>query len=150
MRAHSIRPAGPEEHDLIVQFVRAYYQEDGIPFDSGRVIPAVQLLLESGAFGGCWILETEGRPIGYAMATKGFDIEFGGILAVLTDLYVEPDARGLGCGAALLARVEHEATSWGAQAIELTPERHNAAARVFYERSGFRHLDRTAMWKPLP
>jgi len=55
-------------------------------------------------------------------------------LARLGRMAVEPDRRGQGIGAALLAKAEHEARAAGARRIRLHAQ---TSARSLYERGGF-------------
>lgn len=58
-------------------------------------------------------------------------------LAVVTDLYARPEARGLGVGAALLARAEEHGRARGAVKLELNVLAKNATARTFYAKNGY-------------
>lgn len=62
---------------------------------------------------------------------------------VLWGMYVAPDARGLGVGAALAARVIEEART-DLEALDLTVAAHNAAAIRLYRSAGFEEIGRQA------
>ncbi len=55
----------------------------------------------------------------------------------LEDLFVEPSARGMGIGAALLAHAEQFARAAGASRLTLSTAHTNTAAQRLYERSGW-------------
>lgn len=67
--------------------------------------------------------------------------------AVLDALYVRPDARGKGCGRALVEAFCGEARAQGAQAMDLKVLSGNRTGRAFYDKLGFvdqaRYLRRT-------
>ena len=56
---------------------------------------------------------------------------------LLNDLFVAPDARGTGAGAALVRRVLQEAAAAGAAEVRLETQAANAPARALYEGLGF-------------
>lgn len=57
---------------------------------------------------------------------------------LLNDLFVAPDARSAGAGAALVGRVLDEAAAAGVHEVRLETQPGNARARALYERHGFR------------
>ncbi|NHN48912.1 GNAT family N-acetyltransferase [Halostella sp. JP-L12] len=64
------------------------------------------------------------------------------------NLYVRPDARGAGVGAALLDAAERALASAGADVVSLEALADNAAARRFYRREGY-DVHRVTMEKSL-
>jgi GNAT superfamily N-acetyltransferase len=61
----------------------------------------------------------------------------GGRVALLEDMVIRPDARGVGGGTRLLAAATEFARSAGCLRITLLTDAHNAAAQRFYGRHGF-------------
>lgn len=80
----------------------------------------------------CWIAEHEGRTVGSV-----FVVEASRTVAQLRMLIVDPDARGLGIGAALVAQVEAFARAQGYRRIRLWTNSLLTAARNIYRRSGY-------------
>jgi ribosomal protein S18 acetylase RimI-like enzyme len=85
-------------------------------------------------------------PGHHVVAVEG-DREIGMASGVLTDqhgavelisMWVEPSARGLGVGSALLSDVRRWAESVGARVLQLDVTDGNTAALKLYERYGFR------------
>ena len=89
------------------------------------------------------------RPAGYIMVTFGFDLEFGGRQATITELYVRPEHRGKGLGRMALGYVEEFVRRRGVQALELQVTRGNSRAYDFYTSCGFQGYDRIPMSKRL-
>jgi len=88
--------------------------------------PALARLLGEGTLGSVIV---EGDPVvGYAVLTWGFDLEFGGRDAFLTEMYVRPEARRCGLGRALLDEVLRVARGEGAGAVHLGVYPENKAA----------------------
>lgn len=80
----------------------------------------------------CWIAEHEGRKAGSV-----FVVEVSRTVAQLRMLLVEPEARGLGIGAALVAQVEAFAREHGYRRIRLWTNSLLTGARHIYRRSGY-------------
>ncbi|MFC7430052.1 MULTISPECIES: GNAT family N-acetyltransferase [unclassified Agrococcus] len=66
---------------------------------------------------------------------------WSGTVALLDELYVEPDARGGGIGASVLALVVEEATRRGATELEVEVDEPDVDAQRFYERHGLPLVD---------
>ncbi|HEX4644415.1 MAG TPA: GNAT family N-acetyltransferase [Verrucomicrobiae bacterium] len=126
-----------------------YYKYDGIAFDSEIVRPALRVLLKNKSLGKAWFIQRDGRPVGYAVATFGFDHEFGGRMATVTDLYLEPRHRRKGLGRKTLEHVADFCRRAGVRGLELQAERDKTEARAFYKRCGFVATDRIPMNKRL-
>jgi ribosomal protein S18 acetylase RimI-like enzyme len=96
-----------------------------------------------------FIGELGGVPIGYAILTYGFDFEFGGREAFLTELFITPRHRGRGLGHELLGAVERFARDNGVLAIHLIVRKENPQAQRLYRRNDFHFDPRLLMTKAL-
>lgn len=82
------------------------------------------------------IAEREGRPVGlvhYLFHRHNWRIEE---VCYLQDLYVDPEARGLGAGRALIEAVYAAADAAGAPSVYWTTQHFNATARALYDKIG--------------
>jgi len=79
--------------------------------------------------------EVDGTVIGYA-AVRIDDLRDGGRLAVLDDLYVEPDARGIGVGEAMMDEVVAWARANDCIGIDSLALPGNRATKNFFESFG--------------
>ena len=119
-----------------------------IPWERSRFEHALMPLLEDDRLG-LVAFGAASEAAGYAVVTWGYDLEFAGRDAFLTELYVRPAVRRGGWGAGLLAWTEAEARRAGAGAIHLMLLHDNAAARSLYQRRGYAPPPRELLSKRL-
>jgi ribosomal protein S18 acetylase RimI-like enzyme len=121
---------------------------EGIALELSALEASLARLLGDPQLGGVWLVERDGAPIGYAIATFGYDLEFGGRDAVLTELWIDPDARGTGAGGEVIELLIPILQTLGVQALHLQVRPDNPARRL-YERRGFVASPRTVMTRRL-
>src|SRR4051812_27862250 len=103
-RVLHLRPAGIDDLAVVLPRTLALNAHEGIAVDPRALEAALDRLLRDPALGGVWLIERSetggGDPevIGYAMVTFGYDLEFAGRDAFLTELWIDPPARGSGAG----------------------------------------------------
>jgi GNAT superfamily N-acetyltransferase len=141
----TFRACGPKDHRTLLKLVIAYYRFDKIPFDAKSLRQGLDTLLRNPSQGKVWLMESHKKPVGYALLTYNFDLEYGGIEGMLTDLYVEKKYRKKGIGSLALFEIEDYCRERGIRAIELQVQQHNKAAEIFYRNAGFQVLRRKVM-----
>jgi ribosomal protein S18 acetylase RimI-like enzyme len=142
----TFRPCGPKDHKALLKLIIAYYRFDKIPFKRESLSRGLDTLLRNLSQGQAWMLETHHhKAIGYAILTYNFDLEYGGVEGMLTDLYVEKRFRQRGVGSLALYEIEDFCRERGIRTIELQVQHHNKSAKTFYRKTGFRVLPRKVM-----
>ncbi len=141
----TFRPCGPKDHATLLKFVTEYYRFDKIPFDRVSLSKGLDTLLRNISQGQAWLMENHKRPVGYALLTYNFDLEYGGVEGMLTDLYVSKQFRKRGIGSLALYEIEDFCRERGIRAIELQVLHHNREAETFYRKAGFKILPRKVM-----
>ena len=150
MPVSTFQPVVPAQIEELFDAVRRYYAEDGIPFDTAVIRPALVHLLNDPSLGRAFFLLNEvGSRLGYVVFTFGFDHEVGGKTAVVTDLFIEPTYRRRGLAKAALQFAVETCCEIGIRSLELQPEAHNAAGQALYRSFGFQSRDRVPMFLPL-
>lgn len=85
-----------------------------------------------------YIIEDKGKTAGYALLSKTFSQEAGGITVWIEEIYILPEFREKGLGSAFLEFVKNEIPA-ARYRLETEPE--NERAKVLYKRNGFEKLD---------
>ncbi len=132
----SLRPASLGDLVVLLPRTRALNAHEGIAIDPAALEAALAHLLGDPSIGGAWLVERDGAAIGYAIVTFGYDLEFGGRDAYLTELWIDPPARGSGAGSEALRLLDPELRARGVHALHLQVRPDNPALRL-YQRSGF-------------
>jgi len=140
-RAFRLREARAGDYGWIVSRHGALYaREQGwdarFEADVARIV--LQFLEKRTARKRCWIAEVRGKPVGSV-----FVVERTPTLAQLRVLLVEPEARGLGVGRALVERSIAFARKARFRKLMLVTYAHLQAAGNTYRRAGFRLVRET-------
>ena len=141
----TFRPCRPKDHAILLKFVTEYYRFDKIPFQRGSLSKGLDTLLRNVSQGQAWLMESHKKPVGYAVLTYNFDLEYGGVEGMLTDLYVSKRYRNQGIGSLALYEIEDFCRERGIRNIELQVLHHNPEAETFYHKAGFKILPRKVM-----
>ncbi|MFN3770301.1 N-acetyltransferase family protein [Ectopseudomonas guguanensis] len=134
-----IRPATPNDAELILRFITdlAIYEkaEHEVKTDAAGIRDS---LFADGSTAHGLICEHDGQPIGYAVYFFNYSTWLGKHGLYLEDLYVSPEARGLGAGKALLRHLAQLAVARGCGRFEWSVLDWNTPAIDFYESFGAR------------
>ncbi len=143
------RAATDADVETILTMMAEFNAIEAIPFDRDAFRPRLATLLATPALGGVLVFTVDGAVAGYAVVTFGYDLEFGGRDAFLTEIFVVAGRRGRGVGTEGLAAAEAFAHERGAHALHLAVRPENAPARALYDKRGFVALPRILMSKRL-
>jgi ribosomal protein S18 acetylase RimI-like enzyme len=139
----------PDVPDLLVMML-AFNRHEEIDWSPALGEPALRRLMADPSLGVVAIIEDDTVAIaGYAVLTWGYDLEWNGRDSFLTELWIQPAARGRGLGAAALDALQDLARQHGAHAMHLMVRTANPRARSLYERAGFQSPARLFLSKPL-
>ena len=132
----TVRRATGADGDTLLRFIRglADYEHLEPPDD-----PAAQRLKQDLAEGKRFeavLAEADGEAIGYALYFENYSTFRGLPKLYMEDLFVVPEARGLGAGYALLLTVIEAAIARGCDGVEWNVLDWNRPSIDFYERAG--------------
>jgi GNAT superfamily N-acetyltransferase len=138
----TIRRAGPEDAETLLELIRALAEYERLPPPDAE---ARARLLEHG-FGPqpqfeAFLAEQGGAAIGYAIVFETYSTFLARPTLYLEDLFVRPEARRQGAGKALLRTLAAEAVARGCGRMEWAVLDWNELARGVYRRAGAAMLD---------
>lgn len=139
--------AEPSDTELLITFIREFYEYDHHPYDEERVRPALMRLLTDKNLGGVWLIQADDENIGYIILTWGYSLEYYGRDAFIDELYLRENYRRQGIGLKAMHFAEETARSYGINALHLEVERANTKAQRFYLKTGFEDQDSYMMTK---
>ena len=132
-----VRPASPADASLIYGFIRGLAEYEKLLHE----VEATQTDVEAALFGEtprafCDIAEADGTPVGFALWFYNYSTFRGRHGIYLEDLFVVPQARGLGAGKALLRRLAQRCQDEGLARLEWSVLDWNAPSIAFYDSLG--------------
>jgi len=134
----AVRCAKGSDVPQLLALVRRYWQFEGLgTFDALRLEVLLQELIRSPVRGQVWVAERTGTLCGYLVLVYLVSLEHQGLMAEIDELFVLPEARGVGLGSALLGAAEAALAHAGCVRLQLQLAVANEAARAFYARRGY-------------
>jgi GNAT superfamily N-acetyltransferase len=132
-----IRPAVPADTGLIFGFIRALAEYEKLLHE----VTATEADVARDLFGDhprlfCDIAEADGAPVGFAVWFYNYSTFMGRHGIWLEDLFVVPQARGLGAGKALLRGLARRCEAEGLTRLEWAVLDWNAPSIAFYDSLG--------------
>ena len=125
---------------------------EAIAWDRISAEPPLRRLLgapELGLIGLIELVERGAELLGYGVLTWGFDLEYAGRDAFLTEFYLRPEVRGQGLAATAIELLLAEARRHAALAVHLVVRHENAPALRVYAKAGFVAPGRLLLTKKL-
>ncbi len=144
-----IRVAGEAEVPALLDMMADFNAIEAIPWERGSAEAPLRRLLTTPALGVIAIVERGDAVLGYGVLAWGFDLEFAGRDAFLTEFYLRPEARGQGLAAAAMDGLLALARTHGAAAVHLVVRHENEPALKVYARAGFVSPGRLLLTKKL-
>jgi GNAT superfamily N-acetyltransferase len=146
--AVAIRPARPEDVDLVLSLIRelADYERLAHEVVAERETLARNLFGERPA-AEVLIAELDAEPVGFALFFHNFSTFLGKPGIYLEDLFVRPAARGRGIGGRLLARLAALAVERGCGRLEWAVLDWNEPAIRFYRSLGAREMSEWRVYR---
>jgi ribosomal protein S18 acetylase RimI-like enzyme len=133
--------AKPEHLEKVVTLCAAFHAEEGIDQTDEARINALAPLLEGLPYGVVYLIGPPRAPIGYIVICFGWSVEFGGLDAIVDELYIRPGVRGRGIATEALISLPRALSEGGLRAIHLEVDRTNTKAMALYKRAGFAPRD---------
>jgi ribosomal protein S18 acetylase RimI-like enzyme len=133
----TLRLARATDTKLLLAMMAEFSLGEGIAPDPKRLRTALGRLLLERNLGRVWLILEKTAVVGYAVLTFGYDLEFTGRDAFLTELFVRKELRGQGIGRRALAIIEQQAVTLHARAVHLMVRAENVRAFTLYASAGY-------------
>jgi GNAT superfamily N-acetyltransferase len=117
--------------------------EHGVDASEEKLVTILEKVLSDKTNGFILIARSRGNIVGVAYVAIILSAEHCGKAAWLEELYVTPEYRSQGIGAALVTAVLEQARKLGIVAIDLEVDAAHRRAETLYQRFGFRPLARS-------
>ncbi|WP_417721702.1 GNAT family N-acetyltransferase [Salipiger sp.] len=134
----SLHLATPDDLPKLIPMVSAFHVEQQYETDEDHVVAALMPLLDGSPYGAIWLIGPRRSPVGYLAVTFGWSIEFGGLDAILDELYIRPAVRGRGMGGEAIDGIAKALREGGVRALHLEADRSDEPLKRFYKRAKFR------------
>jgi GNAT superfamily N-acetyltransferase len=136
-----MRKASLADVPQLVSMMAEFYADSSYKLNPRRATEAFTTLLADERLGHVWFIQSDSKDVGYVVVTFCYTMTYGGLSAVVDDLFVQRPFRGMGLGKAALAEVRHFCASNGFRSIHVETGRDNAPALAVYRRTGFLETD---------
>lgn len=146
-----IRKLTSSDQTIYLELAHEFYHSNAVLY----AIPDEQLLsgfravTKENPYTEGFLIESDGKPAGYAIVARTYSVESGGMILWLEELFLSPRFRGKGLGEEFIDFIEKE---YGNEIHRFRLEvlRSNNGAIRLYERLGYRELDYCQMIKDTP
>ena len=143
-----IRDARPGDTGDLLRLIRALAEYEREP----DAVEATEESLASALFGTnpkvhAHVAETGGRVVGMAVWFLSFSTWTGRHSLYLEDLFVEPEARRLGLGRALVRQLAARAVAMGCARMDWSVLDWNEPAKAFYRTLGAAPMEEWTTWR---
>ena len=124
---------------LYLRYVDAFYHSDAVESPVPRENHEITFaeLMRSDAYLKCYIFEDSGKPCGFALLSKTFSQEAGGVSVTIEEIYIDEEYRGRGMATQFF---EYLKSKEGIARLRIEVESDNEGAKRLYERMGFELL----------
>lgn len=135
----TIRAMTRADGAAVLEMMRVFYASPAVLSNGSEEIfrNDIENCLNDSPYLEGYVFEDAGVLLGYAMLARSFSTEFGKPCVWVEDLYLRPEARGLGLGSRFLT---FAAEKYPDAILRLEVEAENTRAVKVYEKSGFRVL----------
>lgn len=135
----TIRNAQRDDLDALVALLDILFSiEADFSPDMQRQCTGLALMLRGGQTDRCMLVaDLDGQVVGMCSAQSMVSTAEGGPVALIEDMVVLPDYRGMGIGRQLMQTMESWAREQGITRLQLLADRTNFSALDFYDKLGW-------------
>ncbi len=145
-----IRKIVQKDEEPVFEMMRIFYDSPALIHKSSDAVLRrdIQACIDAGnPFVEAYVFEEEEGLIGYAMVSKNYTTEYGGLCIWIEDLYFQPEYRHRGYGTQFFSFIEKENPGAIRYKLEVEPENETAVAA--YQKNGYAISDYYLMTKEI-
>lgn len=143
-----VRRAKKEDIDILVALLESLFTiETDFSIDMQKQRKGLSLMLEQTDRSCILVAEYNKKVIGMCTGQLLVSTAEGSLKAIVEDVVVEKDKRGLGIGSALLLEIQKWAINCGASRIDLLADQRNIQALNFYNKQNWKRTKLIALQK---
>ncbi|MFP7571464.1 GNAT family N-acetyltransferase [Marivita sp. S2033] len=137
----SLHLANAEDLAKLLPLVAAFHEHEGFETTADHQRDAILPLLEGSPHGAIWLIGPRRAPVGYVVVSFGWSVEFGGMDAMVDELYIRSAVRKRGMGGEALDGLAKALREGGIRALHLEARRDDDTLNRFYARARFKARD---------
>ncbi len=134
-----IRRITQDDKELYLRYADLFYNSDVVnaPVPKENYEITFNEFMRSDEYVWCYIFEVDNKPCGFAMMSRTFSQEAGGVSVTIEEIYIEEEYRNRGLGTQFF---EYIKANVPAARYRIEVESYNEKAKRLYERMGFEEL----------
>ncbi|SHH78800.1 GNAT family N-acetyltransferase [Marivita hallyeonensis] len=133
----SLHLATVEDLPKLLPLVAAFHEHQGFDTTPTHQHDAILPLLEGLPHGAVWLIGPRRAPVGYVVVSFGWSVEYGGMDAIVDELYIRTAVRKRGMGSEAINALARALKDGGIRALHLEADQDNQTLVKFYERLKF-------------
>lgn len=137
----SLHLATPDDLPKLLPLVAAFHEHEGYETDPDHQRDAITPLVEGSPHGAVWLIGPRRAPVGYVVVSFGWSVEFGGMDAIVDEIFIRSAVRKRGMGGEALDALAKALKDGGIRALHLEARQNDPSLHKFYARARFKARD---------
>lgn len=133
----SLHLAAPEDLPKLLPLVAAFHDHQGFATTPEHQHDAILPLLQGSPHGAIWLIGPRRAPVGYVVVSFGWSVKYGGMDAIVDELFVRNAVRNRGMGSDALNALAKALKEGGIRALHLEADQSDETLKRFYSRAKF-------------
>jgi len=144
-----IRPISQNDRDTFINFADMFYHSEAVDhcIPKEHHAKSFDVMMKSDTYMFAYMFELDSVPVGYALLSRTYSNEAGGMVLWIEEIFILPEYRGRGLGKEFFNFLNDISKDYCRFRLEITPS--NVNAKRLYSNMEFQSLDYLQMVKDL-